>query len=141
LPGRHELEVIDIYQHTGQLAAGHVVVAPTLMRQSPLPVRRLIGDLTNRNRVMEGLGIISPPCRCNPWGCGTSFNEPRRTSSWSNSRSCSAGWRRPRRRCERYETAKRTPSSWPPATATVSTPSRARSKPTGCGYNRWRKGR
>ena len=61
LPGRHELEVIDIYQHTGQLAAGHVVVAPTLMRQSPLPVRRLIGDLTNRNRVMEGLGIISPP--------------------------------------------------------------------------------
>jgi len=61
LPGRHELEVIDIYQHTGQLAAGQVVVAPTLMRQSPLPVRRLIGDLTNRNRVLEGLGIISPP--------------------------------------------------------------------------------
>ena len=61
LPGRHELEVIDVYQHTGQLAAGQVVVAPTLMRQSPLPVRRLIGDLTNRNRVLEGLGIISPP--------------------------------------------------------------------------------
>jgi hypothetical protein len=34
-----------------------VVVAPTLMRQSPLPVRRLIGDLTNRNRVLEGLDI------------------------------------------------------------------------------------
>jgi hypothetical protein len=33
------------------------MVAPTLMRQSPLPVRRLIGDLTNRNRVMEGLDI------------------------------------------------------------------------------------
>src|ERR1035437_8090556 len=61
LPGRHELEVIDIYQHTRQLAAGQVVVAPKLMRQSPLPVRRLIGDLTNRKRVMEGLGIISPP--------------------------------------------------------------------------------
>ena len=61
LPGRHKLEVIDVYQHTGHLAAGQVVVAPTLMRQSPLPVRRLIGDLTNRNRVLEGLGIISPP--------------------------------------------------------------------------------
>jgi circadian clock protein KaiB len=61
LPGRHELEVIDIYQHAGQLAAGQVVVAPTLMRQSPLPVRRLIGDLTNRNRVLEGLEIISAP--------------------------------------------------------------------------------
>lgn len=63
LPGRHELEVIDIYQiyqHTGQLAAGQVVVAPTLMRQSPLPVRRLIGDLTNRNRVLEGLDITPP---------------------------------------------------------------------------------
>ena len=58
LPGRHELEVIDIYQHTGQLAAGQVMVAPTLMRQSPLPVRRLIGDLTNRNRVLEGLEIV-----------------------------------------------------------------------------------
>ena len=61
LPGRHELEVIDIYQHAGHLPAGQVVVAPTLMRQSPLPVRRLIGDLTNRNRVLEGLDIISPP--------------------------------------------------------------------------------
>src|SRR5450631_1669449 len=61
LPGRHELEVIDIYQHAGQLAAGQVMVAPTLMRQSPLPVRRLIGDLTNRNRVMEGLDITPPP--------------------------------------------------------------------------------
>ena len=61
LPGRHELEVIDVYQHTGQLAAGQVVVAPTLMRQSPLPVRQLIGDLTNRNRVLEGLELTSPP--------------------------------------------------------------------------------
>jgi circadian clock protein KaiB len=61
LPGRHELEVIDVYQHTGQLAAGQVVVAPTLMRQSPLPVRRLIGDLTNRNRVLAGLELAPPP--------------------------------------------------------------------------------
>jgi circadian clock protein KaiB len=61
LPGRHELEVIDIYQHAGHLPAGQVVVAPTLMRQSPLPVRRLIGDLTNRNRVLEGLEILSHP--------------------------------------------------------------------------------
>jgi circadian clock protein KaiB len=60
LPGRHELEVIDIYQHVGQLATGQVVVAPTLVRQSPLPVRRLVGDLSTRNRVLEGLDIISP---------------------------------------------------------------------------------
>jgi len=59
LPGRHELEVIDIYQHTGQLAAGQVVVAPTLVRQNPLPVRKLVGDLTSRNRILEGLEIIS----------------------------------------------------------------------------------
>jgi circadian clock protein KaiB len=60
LPGRHELEVIDIYQNAGQLATGQVVVAPTLVRQSPLPVRRLVGDLSNRNRVLEGLDVISP---------------------------------------------------------------------------------
>ena len=60
LSGRHELEVIDIYQLAGQLATGQVVVAPTLVRQSPLPERRLIGDLSNRNRVLEGLDIIPP---------------------------------------------------------------------------------
>src|SRR5664279_5721110 len=60
LPGRHELEVIDIYQHAGQLATGQVVLALTLVRQSPLSVRRLVGDLSNRNRVLEGLDVISP---------------------------------------------------------------------------------
>jgi circadian clock protein KaiB len=53
--------VIDIYQHAGQLAAGQVVVAPTLVRQNPLPVRKLVGDLTSRNRILEGLEIISSP--------------------------------------------------------------------------------
>ena len=61
LPGRHELEVIDIYQHAGRLPAGQVVVAPTLVRQNPLPVRKLVGDLTSRNRVLEGLEIVSSP--------------------------------------------------------------------------------
>ena len=61
LPGCHELEVIDIYQYAGQLATGQVVVvAPTLVRQSPLPVRWLVGDLSNRNRVSEGLDVIYP---------------------------------------------------------------------------------
>jgi circadian clock protein KaiB len=60
LAGRHELEVIDIYQYVGQLATGEIVVAPTLVRQSPLPVRRLFGDLSNRSRVLEGLDVISP---------------------------------------------------------------------------------
>lgn len=61
LQGRHELEVIDIYQHAGQLAAEQVVVAPTLVKKGPLPVRRLIGDLANRNRVLAGLDIIPRP--------------------------------------------------------------------------------
>src|ERR1019366_1423569 len=61
LPGRHELEVIDIYQHAGHLPAGQVVVAPTRVRQNPLPVRSWVGDLTSRNRVLEGLEIISSP--------------------------------------------------------------------------------
>ena len=61
LPGRHELEVIDIYQHAEHLPAGQVVVAPTLVRQNPLPVRKLVGDLTSRNRVLEGLEIVSSP--------------------------------------------------------------------------------
>ena len=58
LQGRHVLEVIDIYQHAGELAAEQVVVAPTLMKKGPLPVRRLVGDLANRTRVLAGLDII-----------------------------------------------------------------------------------
>ena len=58
LHGRYELEVIDIYQHPEQAKPEQIVVAPTLIKKLPLPVRRLIGDLSDQQRVLAGLNIL-----------------------------------------------------------------------------------
>lgn len=59
LPGQYDLEVIDIYQHPEQAKPEQIVVTPTLIKQFPLPLRRLIGDLSDKEQVLTGLGI--PP--------------------------------------------------------------------------------
>ena len=57
LPGRYDLEVIDIYQHPEQAREAQVIASPTLLKSLPLPLRRLIGDLSNRERVLIGLDL------------------------------------------------------------------------------------
>jgi circadian clock protein KaiB len=60
LQGRYELNVIDLYQKP-QLAQGEQIIAvPTLIRKLPPPLRRIIGDLSNTERVLVGLDIRSP---------------------------------------------------------------------------------
>jgi circadian clock protein KaiB len=63
LQGRYELEVIDIYQQPVTLKKEQIVVAPTLVKSLPLPVRKLIGDLSNKDRVLVGLDLVprEPP--------------------------------------------------------------------------------
>jgi circadian clock protein KaiB len=58
LAGRHELEVIDIYQHPEYISQEHIIVTPTLVRNLPSPVRRIIGDLSDRDRVLFELNIM-----------------------------------------------------------------------------------
>ena len=59
LAGRYTIEVVDL-QVTPQLAAGDQIVAvPTLIRRLPPPLRRVIGDLSNAERVLVGLDMIS----------------------------------------------------------------------------------
>jgi circadian clock protein KaiB len=54
---RYELEVIDLLLHP-QLAAGDQILAiPTLVRKVPVPVRKIIGDLSNEEKVLVGLDI------------------------------------------------------------------------------------
>jgi circadian clock protein KaiB len=61
LHGRVDLEVIDIYQQP-ELAGQHQVVAvPTLIRHLPLPLRRIIGDLSEEGRVLNGLDLLALP--------------------------------------------------------------------------------
>ncbi|TGD79056.1 circadian clock KaiB family protein [Hymenobacter wooponensis] len=57
LKGRYQLEVIDLLEHP-QLAAGDQILAiPTLVRKVPVPIRKIIGDLSNQERVLVGLDI------------------------------------------------------------------------------------
>lgn len=57
LPGQYDLEVIDIYQNPEQAEGQQIVVTPTLIKQRPFPSRKLIGDLSDEERVLSGLGV------------------------------------------------------------------------------------
>ena len=58
LQGRYDLEVIDIYQHPEHVKAEQIVVTPTLVKQFPPPLRKLIGDLSDTARVLDALDIV-----------------------------------------------------------------------------------
>ena len=55
LAGRYRLEVLDIGEHVAQATLDQIVAAPTLIRLSPLPVRRFIGDLSDDERLRRAL--------------------------------------------------------------------------------------
>ena len=57
LAGRYKLQVVDLLENP-QLARGDQILAiPTLVRKLPLPVRKIIGDLSNTERVLVGLDL------------------------------------------------------------------------------------
>jgi circadian clock protein KaiB len=58
LAGCYQIEVIDLLEKP-QLAAGDQILAlPTLVRKLPVPVRKIIGDLSNTERVLIGLDVL-----------------------------------------------------------------------------------
>lgn len=57
LEGRFELEVIDIYQQPALAKGEQIICAPTLIKKLPLPLRRIIGDLSCAGRVLVALGL------------------------------------------------------------------------------------
>lgn len=59
--GRCALEIIDIVETPWAAEAANILVTPTLIRRRPLPVRRIIGDLSERELVLEHLGFEPPP--------------------------------------------------------------------------------
>jgi circadian clock protein KaiB len=57
LAGRYKIEVVDLLIHP-QLAKGDQILAvPTLVRKLPMPVRKIIGNLSNTERVLVGLDL------------------------------------------------------------------------------------
>ena len=57
LEGRYELEVIDIFQQPALAKDEQIVAVPTLIRKLPLPIRRFIGDLSDRDGLLIGLDL------------------------------------------------------------------------------------
>ncbi len=57
LKGRYELEVIDVSKRPDLAKEENIIAAPTLVKRLPLPLRRLIGDLSDKERVLIGLDL------------------------------------------------------------------------------------
>ncbi len=61
LKGRYKLEVIDLYQQPQLAKAEQIIAAPTLIRRLPLPVRKVLGDMSKTERMLVVLGLPQPP--------------------------------------------------------------------------------
>ena len=59
LPGRYQLDVVDVYEEPGLAKDDDVIAIPTLLKKLPAPVCRLVGDLSDRQRVLVGLNLTT----------------------------------------------------------------------------------
>jgi circadian clock protein KaiB len=57
LKGRYQLQVIDIYQQSALAKGEQIIAVPTLIKYLPLPLKRIIGDLSKTERVIFGLDL------------------------------------------------------------------------------------
>lgn len=57
LQGRYDLEVIDIYQQPTLAEGEQIIATPTLIKKLPLPLRKVIGDMSSTERVLLGLDL------------------------------------------------------------------------------------
>lgn len=55
--GIYELEVVDLYEAPGRASEHQVVAAPTLIRNKPQPIRRVIGDMSDRRRLSKAIKV------------------------------------------------------------------------------------
>lgn len=55
LTGRYEIEIVDLVEHPSLARSDDILAIPTLVRRLPAPLRKIIGDLSNPERVLVGL--------------------------------------------------------------------------------------
>jgi len=58
LKGRYELDVVDIYKDQTKNPVDLVLAAPTLVKKLPLPLRKVVGDMTRKEKVLVGLDLL-----------------------------------------------------------------------------------
>jgi circadian clock protein KaiB len=56
--GAYELQVVNLYEQPARASGEQIIAAPTCVRELPLPARRVIGDMSNTARVLEGLDLV-----------------------------------------------------------------------------------
>ena len=59
LADNSEIHIVDILRHPTLAGAAHILASPTLVKSSPPPVQRLVGDLSDEARVLRALGIVT----------------------------------------------------------------------------------
>lgn len=57
LAGRYRLDIVDLYQQPELASREQLIAAPTLVKRFPLPQRRMVGDMSDRGRLLAGLGL------------------------------------------------------------------------------------
>jgi circadian clock protein KaiB len=57
LKGRYELEIVDIYQQPQLAQEAQLIAVPTLVKSLPLPLRKLIGDMSDKEKILIGLNL------------------------------------------------------------------------------------
>jgi circadian clock protein KaiB len=60
LHSRYEIEVVDLVEQPRLAAGDEIIAIPTLVRRLPEPMRKIIGDLSDSERVIVGLQLLSP---------------------------------------------------------------------------------
>ncbi len=58
LQGKYELEIIDVYQQPLLVKSEDITAVPMLIKKFPLPKKRMIGDMSDKNKVLKGLGLL-----------------------------------------------------------------------------------
>jgi circadian clock protein KaiB len=61
LPDRHEIEVVDVFREPKRALADGIFMTPTLVKLAPSPVRRIVGNLSQTQPVLQALGLEAFP--------------------------------------------------------------------------------
>jgi len=66
LAGRYSLEIVDVLEHPDAAEKDRILATPTLVKQLPPPLRRVIGDLSDKEKVLLGLEVRVKPAPGSP---------------------------------------------------------------------------
>ena len=58
LKSRYQLEIIDVHQQPLLVSNEDITAVPVLIKKFPLPVRKMVGDMSDKHRVLRGLGLV-----------------------------------------------------------------------------------